>query len=273
MTGAAGLTGSAIVQRLLEEGHDVTGVVRRPEAKALVPGGVRVELADVADHERMARLLKEHDVLLHGAGVRLGAHIAKLDLRALANVVVISTSGIRSHHRASVTEYQRNETALRVARPNVTLLRPTMIYGSRRDRNVHHVVALARCARMLPLIGSGGALMQPVHYLDVAAAACALVARSDVDADVGGAAAVSVRAAGETIFAALGLPPRFVSIPSGVARGAAAIVDRVRGSRLRERIERFSEDRTADNTLLLRETDVRPMSFDVGVRRMIQEGA
>lgn len=52
----------------------------------------------------------------------------------------------------------------------LTLLRPTLLYGLGRDRNLSRLVALARRWRFLPLPFRAGGLRQPVHVADVAAA-------------------------------------------------------------------------------------------------------
>ncbi len=57
----------------------------------------------------------------------------------------------------------------------LTLLRPTLIYGLGRDRNLSRVVALARRWRWLPLPYAAQGLRQPVHASDVAAAVLAAV--------------------------------------------------------------------------------------------------
>lgn len=52
----------------------------------------------------------------------------------------------------------------------LTLLRPTLIYGSGRDQNLSRIVALARRWRWLPLPRQARGLRQPVHVEDVAGA-------------------------------------------------------------------------------------------------------
>lgn len=52
----------------------------------------------------------------------------------------------------------------------VTVLRPTLIYGNGRDRNLSRIVALARRWRFVPLPPSATGRRQPVHVADVAAA-------------------------------------------------------------------------------------------------------
>lgn len=55
----------------------------------------------------------------------------------------------------------------------LTLLRPTLVWGRGRDRNLSRLVALARRWRVLPLPAAARGLRQPIHANDVAAAVLA----------------------------------------------------------------------------------------------------
>lgn len=56
---------------------------------------------------------------------------------------------------------------------DLAVLRPTLIYGLGRDRNLSRIVGFARRWRIVPLPRSATGLRQPVHAADVAAAALA----------------------------------------------------------------------------------------------------
>lgn len=273
VTGAAGLTGSVVARELAREGHDVVGVVRRPERIPAVADGVRAALADCEDPAAMGTVLRDAEALVHVAGITLWRGLAGATaLTTPRRVVVVSSAGVYSRHRASAVAYRRGEEELRSRRPDAAIVRPTMIYGSPRDRNVHHVIALARRWGVLPLIGGGESLIQPIHYRDLAQAIVALVG-SDVAGtlDAGGAAPLRLRDAAAAIFSALGRKPRLVPVPAGAALLAAGALDAVRGSRWRERVERMSEDRAVDNGALVAATRVTPRGFAEGVRLEVAE--
>lgn len=246
-------------------------MVRRPEQRLSVAAGADVIVADCFDAERMDDLLGRHDVFVHVAGIRLGEALARLpNLAEPQHVVVVSSAAVNSKHRASASIYRSGERAILGVRPDAVLLRPTMIYGSLRDRNVHHVLAFARRYRFLPLFGDGTALVQPVHFGDVAAAVVALVGvRAAQPLEIGAAAAMTVRSAAETMLAAVGEPPRLIRVPFGPALRLAQVADSLRGSRIGERIERMLEDRIADNAAITAATGIVPRSFAVGVYQQV----
>jgi nucleoside-diphosphate-sugar epimerase len=51
-----------------------------------------------------------------------------------------------------------------------TILRPTMIYGSPRDRNMWRLIRFMRYSPIVPIFGDGNYLQQPIYVGDVAQA-------------------------------------------------------------------------------------------------------
>lgn len=273
VTGAAGLTGGAIVRSLIARDHRVTALVHRPEVLPRLPQGVASFVGDCADTATMEAALREQDVCVHGAGILLGGALAPLaGLRKLRGLVVLSSAGVYSRHRASATAYRAGEAAILDAFPTAYVLRPTMIYGSRRDRNIHHVIGFAARFRALPIFGSGTAHLQPIHYEDLAAATVALIGGEEgAVIDAGGERPVALRELLLEVFAALDLRPRLLRLPLGPAIAGATVIDAVRGSRWRERFERMTEDRQVDNGSLIARTGVRPRSFSDGLAAEVRE--
>lgn len=255
------------MSRLLRAaGHDVLAVARR------APSGARDIVAlDCADPLAFAPLLRDRDVLVHGAGISLGPAVAQaLAAVPIARVVAVSSAAVASRARASASVYRAGEDAL--LGPTTLLIRPTMIYGSRRDRNVHHAIDFARRYRFLPLVGRGAARIQPIHYRDLAAAIAELVTGPATGiVHAGGAAPVTLDDAAAAIFDALGQARRTLRVPYRLARTSAAVAERVLHRRFVERVDRMLEERTVDNTRLLEITTVPPRDFESGVRDQVRE--
>src|ERR1700716_3066834 len=53
-----------------------------------------------------------------------------------------------------------------------TILRPTMIFGSSRDRNICRLVRYLNRWPVIPIFGDGEHLQQPVYVADLASAIC-----------------------------------------------------------------------------------------------------
>ncbi|MGN6574149.1 MAG: NAD-dependent epimerase/dehydratase family protein [Nocardioides sp.] len=77
VTGGTGFVGSCLVAGLVEDGHDVRLLVRRPEqvATSLAPYGVEperldgVRVGDVLDHDEVTDALDGCDATVHAAAV------------------------------------------------------------------------------------------------------------------------------------------------------------------------------------------------------------
>lgn len=271
MTGAAGLTGAQIIAGLVRRGHRVTGLVRRAEAMPEIAAlGASPALGECSDEIRMRALLHDVDGLIHVAGIRLGAQIASAGIGHLARVVVLSTAGIYSRFRSSAEEYRRNEDAIREGNPGSLFVRPTMIYGSPRDRNVHYVIRIATKLRALPVPMDRGRLVQPVHYQDLAEATVVIFDTSASGVvDAGGPTPMTLRDAARIVLLSAGLRPVLIPVPLGPAAAVAGVVDLFGGRRLQERVLRMTEDRTVNNARLLELTGMALRPFADGVRQEV----
>ena len=62
------------------------------------------------------------------------------------------------------------ELAIETSSLKYTILRPTMIYGSDRDRNMWRLIRFMRYSPIVPIFGDGTSLQQPIYVDDVAQA-------------------------------------------------------------------------------------------------------
>lgn len=271
VTGAGGLTGRELTIRLLRSGDWIIAVLRNPTSSQQLPAGVEVVIADCLDVPKMEHVLRGADAFVHVAGVHLAPSLARLPaLREIPRVVVVSTAAIHSRHRASIHVYREGEAALQRVRPDALIVRPTMIYGSDRDRNVHHVVNFAKRYRFLPLFGDGTGLLQPIHFEDLSMSLVRLLRGGATGVvEAGGREPLTIRAAAEHIFAELGLPTRLLRVPIGSATALGRVADHLAGTRIAEKIQRVLEDRIVDNHELIRLTGFAPRGFPDGVKQEI----
>ena len=104
-----------------------------------------------------------------------------------------------------------------------TLLRPTLVYDLKNDRNLARMARFVTRFRVLPLARPATGLRQPIHADDVAKAILAAIdneAASDRAFNIGGGERLPYRAMAARVFASLGRRPRFLMLPTGLLRGA-----------------------------------------------------
>ncbi|TVQ37644.1 MAG: NAD-dependent dehydratase, partial [Wenzhouxiangella sp.] len=98
---------------------------------------------------------------------------------------------------------------------NVTILKPTMIYGGEQDGNVSYLADFMRRFGVVPYCGRG--LRQPVHAGDLAALVCRCLAQGQ-DSNgswlVGGGETIEYPTMLKRIADSAGLSPRLVRLPA-----------------------------------------------------------
>ncbi len=160
----------------------------------------------------------------------LPEHFALLEAHGARRVVALSSTSRFTKHDSADPQEQLLARRLGDAEKNVQawaqdkgiawiILRPTLIYGRGRDKNICEIARFIARFGFFPVFGQAEGLRQPVHVDDVAqvcvAALCAESA-TNRDYNISGAETLSYRAMVRRIFAALGRSSRLVTIPLGV---------------------------------------------------------
>ena len=85
--------------------------------------------------------------------------------------VFVSTTAIFTQLNARSKKVRlAAENAIETSGLKYTILRPTMIYGSPRDRNMWRLIRFMRYSPIIPIFGDGNYLQQPIYVGDVAQA-------------------------------------------------------------------------------------------------------
>ena len=107
------------------------------------------------------------------------------------------------------------------------VLRPTLIYGLGRDKNISEMARFLRRLGFFPLLGRAQGLRQPIHADDVAAACVAALQSPDAvnrAYNISGGETLAYRDMVARVFAALGRPVRLVSVPLWAFRLAVVML-------------------------------------------------
>jgi nucleoside-diphosphate-sugar epimerase len=182
--------------------------------------------------------------------------------------VFVSTTAIfTSLPATSRTARLAAEYAVQSSRLTWTIVRPTMIYGTARDRNISRLLRLLDRWPVVPVCGNG--LWQPVYVEDVADA---VVAALDSPLTPGRAYNLAGKAPlrlSELIRAAadaLGQRVWLVPVPLGMAVVTARLTRAVTP----EQVWRLAEDKAFEYADAARDFGFSPRSFEEGVRLEVQ---
>jgi uncharacterized protein YbjT (DUF2867 family) len=175
VTGGTGFTGSRLIPLLLQNGFQVRALTR-PTSDRSPLSALRVEWAtgDLANAESFTAALRGVDALVNIASLGFG-HVETI-LRSAKEAgvkrgIFISTTAIFTQLNAGSKSIRlAAEEAIQASGLNYTILRPTMIYGSPRDRNMWRLIRLLRITPIMPIFGDGESLQQPIFVDDVAQA-------------------------------------------------------------------------------------------------------
>src|SRR5262245_7542984 len=177
VTGATGFTGSRIVPLLLKNGFEVRCLYRASsDRSSLSDSKIEWVEGDLSDTTSLATTMQGTDALINIASLGFGHADSIINVAKKAGIqraIFISTTAIFTQLNAkSKTVRVAAELAIETSGLKYTILRPTMIYGSPRDRNMWRLIRFMKYSPIVPVFGDGAHayLQQPIYVDDVAAA-------------------------------------------------------------------------------------------------------
>jgi uncharacterized protein YbjT (DUF2867 family) len=271
LTGATGLLGGALLDLLLARGHEARCLVREgsPRASRLDP--VRVERGDAGDAGALARALSGADALLHVAGIEHTPAVLEAAQRAgVPRLVVVGSTSAHSAYPFRSGPKLRMEELVRASGLEYTIVRPSMIYGSELDKNMHRLLRFLDRSPVFPVFGSGENLWQPVYHEDCARGVYEALVRPVAvrqSYDLPGAEPLTYLGMVRTAAGALGRKPRIVRVPiEPVRRGlAAAEALRLPLPVRSEQVLRLREDKAYPYDKAREELGYAPRRFEEGI--------
>ena len=161
-----------------------------------------------------------------------------LEAHGARRVVALSSTSRFTKNESSDLEEQTMACCLAEAEARVqswaenigvewVILRPTLIYGLGRDKNIAEIARFIRRFGFFPLFGRAGGLRQPIHSQDVATAcitAITLPAVVNRAYNISGGETLAYRDMVIRVFVAIDLTPRLLSLPLLVFRVAITLL-------------------------------------------------
>jgi uncharacterized protein YbjT (DUF2867 family) len=273
VTGGTGLLGGALSKLLLAEGHEVRCLVRAESTRASHLGRLGVELVrgDASYARDLSRALSGMDALLHVAGIEYTPPVLEAVRRArIGRLVVVGSTSAHSAYEPRSGPKLRMERMIRESGLEYTIVRPSMIYGSELDKNVHRLLRVLDRSPIFPVFGSGANLWQPVYYKDCARGVYETLVRPVAvgqSYDLPGAQPLTYLDLVKIAAGALGRKPRIVRLPLEPVRLSLAVAE---GLRLplpinSEQVLRLREDKAYSYEKARRELDYAPRPFREGI--------
>lgn len=291
VVGGSGFIGREFLRQLVAAGHSARVLARgtRPtlpgvesvRGSVLDPASLRgacdgcdvvVYLAGIIAETREQTYERVHDegvghVLAEAraAGVRRWVHMSALGTRADA---------VSRYHRSKWAGEQR----VRASGLGWAILRPSLVYGPG-DGLVNLFAGMARWSPVLPLLGGGGAELQPIGVGEVARCFVAAVEGTGTgrETTLCGHDRVTLRRLVELVLEATGRRRLLVTVPWGVARVQARLCEWFFTGLLgkapplnRDQLVMLAEGNTGDPSAMFREFGVDPRPLREGIGAMFR---
>jgi nucleoside-diphosphate-sugar epimerase len=279
VTGATGFTGSYVVPMLLKLGYHMQCFVRHSSnTTVLAEHMVDWCYGDLADINSLVQAMKGSDILINVAYISSGYApniVRAAEIAGVKRALFVSSTSLFTTSSFK-TPLLAAEACIRQSRLPSTILRPTMIYGSSRDRNMGRLIRHLQKWPVLPVFGNGNYLQQPV-YVENLAWAIAHAAFSDHTIGkaytISGADALTYNEVISTICRLLKRKVARIRLPITPCVFTLRLLEK-RGFRLpirAEQILRLNEDKAFDFDDAQRDFGYSPLPFAEGIAREISE--
>ena len=278
ISGATGFLGEYVIRRLLNARLEIRAFVRpTSDISWLSTQDVHLFFGDLSQDEAMQSALQGADLFINVTSLGFGHapnivnSLIKSEVKR--SVFVSSTSIFSKLSTRSKATRIKAELVIAESGLDYTIVRPTMIYGSPRDRNIWRLINFINKWPIVPIIGRGDVLQQPVYVDDVAQAIIS-AAESDLSIgrsyDIAGAEAISFLDIVNLVSAALGRSTNKVHVPYVMAKYASLLLGGIGLGITFEQVLRFGEEKTFDISAASRDLGYKPLSFEKGLAHEIQ---
>ena len=281
VTGATGFTGSYVVPALLEQGWEVACFVRKTSQTGYLPTD-RVELryGDLMDKESLLTALEGIDILVNIASLGFGnaANVVGAAVESgVSRAIFFSTTSI-------YTTLNPDSKAVRLAAERLimdsgtpyTIIRPTMIYGSPRDRNICKFIRFIKVSPVFPVFGTGEYKLQPVFVGDLANAVVAILSSDSTigkSYNLSGGSELTLKDFIQVISEQLGKRTRLIHLPP---RPFVLLLSLIESASIRlpiksEQIQRFNEHKVFSHQVAADDFGYSPLLFFEGLHIELKE--
>jgi nucleoside-diphosphate-sugar epimerase len=271
VSGGTGLLGQGFLRILHETGeHEIRCLVRYTSPVECLDG-LELAYGDARDVGSIERALRGTEAFVHVAGIQYTPQVLEaMRATGVERLVVVSSTSAHSRFESRSAPRLMNEALLPESGLRWTVVRPTMIYGSELDHNMHKLLRFLDRSPVFPLFGSGENLWQPVYYEDLARGLYAALTKPGAEGqtyDLPGLRPLTYLDLVRTAAGTLGKKISIVRLPAEPVRRALQVAE---GLRLplpvsSEQVSRLREDKAYPYGKAREELDYAPRAFKEGI--------
>lgn len=280
LTGATGFLGEFVLKELVSKGYDVTCFVRKTSnIETIKKLGIKYVYGELDDYKSICEALEGKDVLVNIASLGFG-HAPNIvnacEEKNVKRTIFISTTGIFTKlNPASKIIRLEAERLIKESSLDYTIIRPTMIYGTPRDRNMWRLVKYLKTLSILPILGNGKYLQQPVYVKDLANV-IVKVYENPISVkkayNISGAKALTYNDVVDVTAKALGKKVIKIHIPMKLSYYLLRLYEKIsKKPKLKaEQVLRLNENKDFSHEEAKRDLGYNPLSFEEGIKLEIE---
>jgi uncharacterized protein YbjT (DUF2867 family) len=277
VSGGTGLLGQGLLPLLASSGSYEVRCFVRPTSRVELLGETELAYGDARDEESLVRALSGVDVFVHLAGVEYAPQVVSAMRRAgVQRLLIVSSTSAHSSFASRSEPKLAMEKVVKESGLDWTVVRPTMIYGSERDKNMRRLLRFLDRSPVFPIFGPGDNLWQPVYYEDLAAGVLAALEHPGAvgeSYDLPGAEPLAYRELVRVAACALGQEVRTVHLPLEPVYRGLRLVERT-GVSLpvsSDQVQRLREDKAYPYEKARRELGYSPRRFEEGIELEVKK--
>ncbi|RJX19119.1 MAG: NAD-dependent epimerase/dehydratase family protein [Desulforudis sp.] len=281
VTGATGFTGSFVVRELCAAGYEVYCFVRESSNTSVLSGcEVTYVTGDLGQPSSLFEALKGMDALVNVASIGFGHGpdtVRACEDAGVKRALFFSTTAVFTTLEAKSKETRlKAENAITGSGLEYTIFRPTMIYGTPRDRNMIKLIRFVDRFPVVPIFGSGTSVQQPVYVRDLARAVATVLNLSQTfrkDYNVSGKEPITYNEVVDTVAALLGKRVVKIHLPVRLSLAAVNLARAIPGlpNFTAEQVLRLNEDKAFSHEAAADDFRYAPVSFREGIAAEIEE--
>jgi nucleoside-diphosphate-sugar epimerase len=274
ITGITGLTGRFLITALREAGYsgNIRCLIREhSDISWITDENIEFVKGDVTDVKSLITACQGVEGVIHLVNIRSSPEVIEAcKVNNIKRVIIVSTTGIFSKYQQYSNEYKRLENIIINCGLDYTIIRPTMIYGNHQDKNIHKLVKIINRNKIIPVVGKGYGLMQPIYAKDLATV-IAQAYTNDISIgkayNVAGRTAIRFCDIMAMIAKNLGVNRIFINVPYPMAL-LGGYLGQIIGSSLInvERIQRLQEDKVFNYEEASKDLGFSPIAFEEGIK-------
>jgi len=280
VTGGTGFLGAFVVKELIKRDYEFCCFVRESsDVDFLKENDIELRYGDLDEQETLEEALEGVDTLVNIASLGFGHApniIGACENQDIERGVFISTTAIYTTLDADSKSVRLEaEDIIKDSSLDYTIIRPTMIYGTEDDRNMIRLVKFLNKYPVIPVLGPGTYLLQPVYVKDLARAIVKTLGNENTlnnDYNIAGAKPLTYNEVVDTTAETLNTSIYKFHVPLKFSVWALSLYEKISPNpRLKaEQALRLNEDKDFSIEKAQKELNYSPKTFSEGIQKEVE---